>query len=113
MDNALDAATIESELMKLVELAVKRDANLQNYRQLNELFNKLTIVETDVLKLILKDCSNKEIADQLKVSIRTVESRRAKLYRKCEAGSIVSLIRKADQFTSLRSVFENGAEPLW
>ncbi len=72
------------------------------YDQLQEQFSKLTSREVDVLQHVLNGTSNREAAEQLNVSVRTVESRRAKLYRKLHAQSLAEVVRKTDRLEALR-----------
>lgn len=55
----------------------------------------LTTREREVLKLIAEGISNKEIADLLFISIRTVENHRANLMRKLNIKSTANLIKYA------------------
>lgn len=55
----------------------------------------LTERELDVLRLIAKECSNKEIADRLFISERTVETHRKNIFRKTKTSSLVGLIKFA------------------
>jgi two-component system nitrate/nitrite response regulator NarL len=55
----------------------------------------LTDRELDVLRLISKECSNKEIADKLFISERTVETHRKNIFRKTKTSSLVGLIKFA------------------
>ncbi|MCC5929618.1 MAG: response regulator transcription factor [Cyclobacteriaceae bacterium] len=55
----------------------------------------LTDREREILKLIAKECSNKEIAEQLFISERTVETHRKNIFRKTKTGSLVGLIKFA------------------
>jgi DNA-binding NarL/FixJ family response regulator len=55
----------------------------------------LTERELDVLRLIAKEYSNKEIADKLFISERTVETHRKNIFRKTKTTSLVGLIRFA------------------
>ncbi len=73
----------------------------QEYQRLNGLFSKLTTREKDVLNYILVGTSNKDTAGLLNVSVRTIESRRAKVYRKLEANNVAELVRKIDRLESL------------
>ncbi len=73
----------------------------QEYEQLNGLFSRLTTREKDVLNYILIGTSNKDTAQLLSVSVRTIESRRAKVYRKLEANNVAELVRKIDRLESL------------
>ena len=55
----------------------------------------LTPRELEVLNLIAKEFSNKQIADELSISERTVESHRKNIFRKTGTKSVVGLIRFA------------------
>jgi DNA-binding NarL/FixJ family response regulator len=52
----------------------------------------LTGREKEVLQLILRQLGNKEIADELKISIKTVETHKRNLIEKTESKNIVGLI---------------------
>jgi FixJ family two-component response regulator len=54
---------------------------------------QLTPGEYDVLELLLDGGSNRQIADALGVSVRTIEVRRAKLMKKMKARSLPELVR--------------------
>lgn len=51
--------------------------------------------ESEVLKLILKEYTNKKIASELRLSERTVETYRKNLFRKANTNNIVGLIKYA------------------
>jgi DNA-binding NarL/FixJ family response regulator len=51
--------------------------------------------ETDVLKLLAQGYSNKEIAARLEISIKTVETYKARAMEKLDLGSRVDLVRYA------------------
>ena len=55
----------------------------------------LTIREREVLKLIAEGITNKEIADLLFISVRTVEHHRANIMRKLNIKKIANLIKYA------------------
>lgn len=52
----------------------------------------LTKREKEILKLITQDFNNQEIADELNISLRTVETHRRNLMQKLDVKSVVSLI---------------------
>ena len=54
---------------------------------------RLTPGEHDVLRLLIDGRSNRSIAAELKLSVRTIEVRRAKLMKKMKAESLAELIR--------------------
>jgi DNA-binding NarL/FixJ family response regulator len=53
----------------------------------------LTDRELQIIKLIVQECSNKQIAEQLFISERTVETHRKNIFRKTETKNIVGLIK--------------------
>ena len=54
---------------------------------------RLTSGEAEVLRMMLNGDSNRQIADALRLSIRTIEVRRAKLMKKMRAKSLAELVR--------------------
>lgn len=57
----------------------------------------LTPRETDVLRLLAQGYTNRQAADQLGISVRTVEYHRANLTNKVQASGRVELIRYAEE----------------
>jgi DNA-binding NarL/FixJ family response regulator len=53
----------------------------------------LTQREKEILTLIIKGCSNQEIADQLFISIPTVKTHRSNILAKCDVKNTASLVR--------------------
>lgn len=56
---------------------------------------QITTREKDVLKLILKECTNHEIAEKLFISVRTVETHRKNLLDKFRVRNTVGLVIRA------------------
>lgn len=56
---------------------------------------KITSREREILQMIVDGHSNKEIADTLTISVRTVEAHRQNLFRKFDVDNIVKLVRLA------------------
>ena len=56
---------------------------------------ELSIRETQILRLIAEGKENREIAQALGISVRTVESHRIHINRKLGFGSIAELVRYA------------------
>jgi len=65
--------------------------------RLGERFARLTAAEIEVLELLLQGKSNRAMADDLAVSLRTIEVRRGKVMRKMQAGSLAQLVQMAVQ----------------
>lgn len=55
----------------------------------------LTIREIEIIKLIEKELSNKEIAEKLFISERTVETHRKNIFRKTKKNTVIGLIKYA------------------
>ena len=84
------------EMTDAIKGALHKDADdhMHNVRAraTQQRLQKLTDAERDVLKLLLEGMINKQIATQLGVSIRTVETRRSKIYKKMGVDSIAELV---------------------
>lgn len=87
----------ESELLEKVSVAIKNGqrarAELEEKTAMKSLLNELTPRESDVLKLIVRGQSNKQVAAELNISPRTVEIHRARVMEKTGADSVASLVR--------------------
>lgn len=57
--------------------------------------SSLTNREIEILKLIELEKSNKQIADELFISERTVETHRKNIYRKTDTNSVIGLVKYA------------------
>ncbi|MBU0968804.1 MAG: LuxR C-terminal-related transcriptional regulator [Proteobacteria bacterium] len=66
-----------------------------NKGEMSSLSDPLTTREREVLKLIAEGISNKEIADLLFISIRTVENHRANIMRKLNIKQTANLVKYA------------------
>lgn len=74
----------------LMNIILKNDNQLSGMEYAQKL--DISEREMDVLKLICKGNSNKQIADQLFISVKTVEGHKSKLMLKTETSSAVSLV---------------------
>ena len=88
-------------LLDAINGAIERDRERRRtVAQLAELqarFRTLTEREREVLKLVIAGRLNKQIADDLSLSVVTVKVHRAHVMRKMLAKSVVDLVRMADQ----------------
>lgn len=85
-DNAL-VDRIETALSQSSALADERMA----VKRLRSRLEELTERERDVMRLVVDGLPNKRIADQLDISVRTVEVHRARVFDKMEVKSAVEL----------------------
>ncbi|MDG1276592.1 MAG: response regulator transcription factor [Algoriphagus sp.] len=76
----------------LVYISPEISTQLINVRQ-NQIHNSLTEREMDVLELIVKELPNKQIADKLQLSERTVETHRKNIFRKTSTTNLVGLMK--------------------
>jgi two-component system, LuxR family, response regulator FixJ len=87
----------EQPLWDAIGEALARDAEFRRRQaqieRIHRRMEKLTEGETDVLKLLLAGNMNREIAETLDVSVRTVEVRRAKLMEKMKADTLPEMLR--------------------
>jgi FixJ family two-component response regulator len=89
----------ENELQNLVEKMLVtarnsyKEASLQKNNQ--SLLSKLTGRERQVLERIVAGRLNKQIADDLTISIKTVEAHRANIMEKLNVSTVADLLRLA------------------
>lgn len=74
-----------------VLLALEKTSNLKKETEQVQ----LTTREIEIIKLIEKEFSNKEIADKLFISERTVETHRKNIFRKTQTSGVLGLIKFA------------------
>jgi two-component system response regulator DctR len=85
-DNALVDRIEEALRRSAAVLAAQREKGALQHR-----LGELTERERDVMRLVAKGLPNKLIADQLAISVRTVEVHRARVFDKMEVKSAVEL----------------------
>jgi RNA polymerase sigma factor (sigma-70 family) len=84
-------------VVALVEDCLKRDADArakhERKRVYSERLAQLTQREREVLELVVAGRMNREIAEKLDISIKTVEAHRAKIMEKLEVNSVAELVQ--------------------
>jgi RNA polymerase sigma factor (sigma-70 family) len=84
-------------VVALVEECIKRDAEARERserRRANaERLAQLTQREREVLDLVVAGRMNREIAEKLDISIKTVEAHRSKIMEKLEVASVAELVQ--------------------
>ncbi len=85
----------DNALVDRVEQAIARSREALDARgrsaQLRVLLNELTEREREVMRLVIEGLPNKLIADELQISVRTVEVHRARVFDKMAVKSAVEL----------------------
>lgn len=87
----------EQALIDSLQNAIKSSIELHRQSKINsnlqQKLNRLTERENEVLHWVVEGLPNKIIADKLKVSTRTVESHRAKVFEKLEVNSLAECVK--------------------
>jgi len=83
-------------LLARIDEAIKKDIaskeQLIEYREIKNRLDHLTAREKEVLSLIVRGHSNKEMAKMLDISNRTIEAHRASIMEKMHANSLAELM---------------------
>ena len=99
----------DQELLDCVQQAMRRDSDQrQQQRRREELmahYLTLTPRELDVLRLVVEGRANKAISADLGISLKTVETHRARVMEKMAAGSVSELVR-------MTLIIESKGKPL-
>ena len=87
----------DQTFLRLVEKALKLDA-AQRREQARRMsvaarLEKLTVREREIMQFVIAGKMNKTIADELCISIKTVEAHRAKVMQKMGVGSVAKLVQ--------------------
>jgi RNA polymerase sigma factor (sigma-70 family) len=93
----------DGELLEKVEAAIGQNRRIRSEAEQKEKLqarmDELTPRERDVLGLIVKGRSNKQVASELDISPRTVEIHRARVMEKTGADSVATLVRMVTSLT--------------
>jgi DNA-binding NarL/FixJ family response regulator len=78
------------------DLLVKNKKRISyNIEASSNIFNKITHKEKEILEYIIQGKSSREIADNLKLSIRTIDNHRANMMKKTKAKNTADLVKMA------------------
>ncbi|MCL4801441.1 MAG: response regulator transcription factor [Burkholderiales bacterium] len=85
------------EVLSIIQRAFARDAEACAKRALQSLLDErlaaLTEREREVMSRVVEGKPNKVIADELDISVKTVEAHRAKMMEKMGVGSVAALVQ--------------------
>lgn len=101
----------EEGLVELMQACQKLDVQVKHFHRAQSLRSEITEGERAVLELVIRGVPNKQIAKLLGISIRTVESRRSKVYRKCEVHTVTELVRFFDRAEAMQKRFLSSPAP--
>ncbi|MDQ3025402.1 MAG: response regulator [Pseudomonadota bacterium] len=84
-------------VVAVVEDCIKRDAETRERHERRRVYGarlaQLTQREREVLELVVAGRMNREVAEKLDISIKTVEAHRAKIMEKLEVNSVAELVQ--------------------
>lgn len=99
----------------VTDVLVKKYIDLQKERNARPTASgevALSKREEQILKMINNNLSNKEIAEVLLVSVRTIEAHRLNILRKFQASNIEEVLTRLDPNIDALSVERPGEEPI-
>jgi RNA polymerase sigma factor (sigma-70 family) len=95
IEKPFDQAELKALVEKMLAQARESAAQRERARMNQALLGKLTAREQQVLERIVAGRLNKQIADDLGISIKTVEAHRANIMDKLKANTVADLMRIA------------------
>jgi two-component system, LuxR family, response regulator FixJ len=109
----------EQRLLNSVNMAIRqRQTQLQHQDLLKKkqiCLNSLSNRESEVLRLLLKGCSNKQMGETLNISVKTIEQHRANVMKKMRADTFAELIKMMTHYELERTnvSFKVGPSHTW
>jgi two-component system, LuxR family, response regulator FixJ len=91
MEKPFDPDVLISRIREAIKKDQETRVNMAEKRKLTKRLNLLTPREREVMILIVKGLSNKEVAKHLEISNRTIDVHRAKIMDKMEAEDLAEL----------------------
>jgi FixJ family two-component response regulator len=88
----VDQQTLQNSISVALKEDIKRRQKEEQNAEVLENYQQLTKRETQILPLIVKGNLNKLIADQLHISVNTVENHRASIMKKMHVKTIADLV---------------------
>ncbi|NEN75080.1 response regulator transcription factor [Pelistega sp. NLN82] len=102
IEKPFNLTEIQEVISQLTAEAQARADEAQSQRANEELLSKLTTREQQVLGRIVAGRLNKQIADDLSISIKTVEAHRANIMEKLQVSTVADLMKVALHFHSTK-----------
>ncbi|AWB32926.1 response regulator transcription factor [Orrella marina] len=95
LEKPFDEADLREIVSRMFELAKANYEKLQTQREHDAMLSRLTAREQQVLERIVAGRLNKQIADDLGISIKTVEAHRANIMEKLQVTTVADLMKVA------------------
>jgi FixJ family two-component response regulator len=104
LEKPYDQESLLASIHRAIRLNQDRRTLERRRRELESRFNQLSAGEHQVLKQLLQGASNKQIAFDLQIAVRTVEYRRKSILSKLGAGSVVEAARRLAEHERLTDI---------
>jgi FixJ family two-component response regulator len=95
LEKPFDEIKIKELIRRHMRLAHELAEACKQEDQINKLYSRLTSRELQVLERIISGRLNKQIADDLNISIKTVEAHRANIMDKLQVATVADLLKIA------------------
>jgi len=95
LEKPFNEADLREIIARMLEQAINNASEQQARKNHEELIGRLTAREQQVLERIVAGRLNKQIADDLNISIKTVEAHRANIMEKLEVTTVADLMKVA------------------
>ncbi|MBX3461772.1 MAG: response regulator transcription factor [Planctomycetes bacterium] len=86
-------ASMQATVARAIEVDRQRRQATAEHAHLVQRFARLSPREREVLHLVAQGAANKDVAERLGLSLKTVEAHRGRVMRKTAAGSLAELVR--------------------
>jgi FixJ family two-component response regulator len=104
LEKPVDDVVLLAAVSRALEQDAARRRRHNDVALARELLARLTPREREVCELVARGLLNKQIADRLGASIRTIKIHRARMVRKLNAGSVADVVRLLSRVESSASV---------
>ena len=95
LEKPVDAEVLIAAVHRALEIGVQRSDDRARHEELGELYSHLTPREREIIVLLARGYSAKQIGRELDISHRTAEIHRARIMEKLEVQSLAELVALA------------------
>ncbi|TNV16834.1 response regulator transcription factor [Buttiauxella sp. B2] len=100
----LQKPVAKEPLIEAIDRGYHYSRQLNAILQIQKKYHSLTLKEKQVAELVVRGGMNKDIADQLNVSLRTVEVHRSRVMEKMDVDSLATLVSQWDKLHTINVI---------